>query len=192
LEMKRKVFRLTLILGVVAFIAIAAAAMAARQADAGTEKIEFVGYNLGCEILEWGEEWWDLEDGTYHLRGRVIRTVVVSDNEFHNGEGRIVSNYNYDPASGVYTYHGTLEISPYAVDGYWAGSWTLKVVPSGAGGKARLQGYGPDLVGWQIKSDLTPLPPPVLAQMFPDACGEGQPPFTGVKSQATLLMPGGE
>ena len=186
--MKRIISSYTLVPVLIVLFALAIAPLVARPAAAGTLKTDFVAYNIACENVEFGTMWVDPEDGTIHLRDRVLRSVVISDNEYHNGTGFIYANFNSDPAAGVLTYHGTLEIHPELKDGYWAGSWSLQVVPSGASGIARLQGYGTDLSGLSIKSILTPLTPIQLAE-FSYACG-GNPPVSGVKSQATMINPG--
>ena len=185
--MKRIHFNNHLVLVLFILFAVGVASLLARPASAGTLKTDFVAYNIACEILEPGDYWVD-EDGVAHLRGRVLRSVVISDNEYHNGTGFIFANFNYDLATGVMTYHGTLEIDPTLKDDYWAGSWTIQIVPSGADGIARLQGYGTDLSGLSIKSNLTPLTPIQLAD-FKYAC-DGKQPVSGVKSEATMINPG--
>jgi hypothetical protein len=168
--------------------ALVIASVVARPVAAGTERTEFTAHNIVCEILDPGVLWVD-EDGIQHLRDRVLRSVVISDNEYHNGTGVNFSNFNFDPITGVMTYFGTLEIYPAAFeDNYWAGSWSLQIVPSRASGIARLQGYGEDLNGLSIKSNLTPLTPAQLAD-FAYACG-GNQPIAGVRSEATMLNPG--
>lgn len=185
--MKRIHYLNHLVLVLFVLFAVVVASLVARPAVAGTEKTDFEAYNIACEILVPGDYWVD-EDGVAHLRGRVLRSVVISENEFHSGTGFIFANFNYDLATGVMTYHGTLEIYPTLKDDYWAGSWTMQIVPSGADGIARLQGYGTDLSGLSIKSNLTPLTPTQLAE-FKYACG-GNQPISGVRSQATMINPG--
>lgn len=188
--MKRNIFRISLVLPLLIAFALVTASLVASPAAAGTTRTDFVAYNIVCEILDPGVFWVD-EDGIQHLRDRVLRSVVISDNEYHNGTGKIYPNFNFDPVAGVMTYFGTLEIYPAAFeDNYWAGSWSLQVVPNRASGIARLKGYGSDFSGWLIKSNLTPLTPAELAG-FAYACG-GSVPISGVRSEATILMPGGE
>jgi hypothetical protein len=186
--MKTRMFRLFMAL--VAFFAIGIAPVGVSPAVAGTVRVDFLAHNVVCEVLDPGTLWVS-EDGVVHLRNRVLRSVVISENEYHNGAGKIYASFNMDPATGVMTYFGNLEIFPDAFpDNYWAGSYTIQIVPSGADGIARLKGYGSDLSGWLIKSNLIPLTPAELAG-FAYACG-GSVPISGVRSEGTILMPGGE
>lgn len=188
--MKTSMFRLSMTLALVAFFAMGIAPVGVNPAIAGTVTVDTEAYNVVCEILDLGT-FWVSEDGVQHLRDRVLRSVVISENEYHNGTGKIYANFNMDPATGVMTYFGNLDIYPAAYpENYWAGSFNMQIVPSGASGIARLMGYGSDLSGWKIKSNLTPLTPAELAG-FAYACG-GKIPISGVHSEATILMPGGE
>jgi len=174
-------------LALVIAIALMIAPFAIRPAAAGATEIPISAYNIACTKQE-GKLW--VEEGVLHIRGRVLQSVVISESEYHAGTGQIVGNANIDLATRYGTYHGTLEIYPAAKDGYWAGIWTMQVNESGADGIARLQGYGPDLEGWSIKSEITYLPPEVLAQ-YKDYCG-GNQPISGTLSNGVILMPGGE
>jgi hypothetical protein len=187
--MKTRGFRLSMALALVAFLAMGIASVGVSPAVAGTVTVDTEAYNVVCEVLDFGT-YWVSEDGVHHLRNRVLRSVVISENEYHNGTGKIYANFNMDPAAGVMTYFGNLEIHPADFpDNYWAGSYTIQIVPSGADGIARLKGYGSDLAGWKIRSNLTPLTPAELAG-FAYAC-DGNTPISGVHSEATILMPGG-
>ena len=186
--MKRNIFRISLVLPLLIAFALVTASLVASPAAAGTTRTDLVAHNIVCEVLDWGVFWVD-EDGIQHLRDRVLRSVVISDNEYHNGTGKIYPNFNFDPVAGVMTYFGTLEIYPTAFkDNYWAGSFSLQVVPSRASGIARLQGYGEELNGLSIKSNRTPLTYDQLTE-FAYACG-GEQPISGVRSEATMLNPG--
>lgn len=174
-------------LALVIAIALVIAPLAIRPAAAGATEIPISAYNIACSLQE-GKLW--VKDGVLHIRGRVLQSVVISESEYHAGTGQIVGNANIDLATGYGTYHGTLEIYPAAKNGYWAGIWTMQVNESGADGIARLQGYGPDLEGLSIKSEITYLPPSILAN-FAYACS-GSQPISGTLSNGVILMPGGE
>lgn len=174
-------------LALVIAIALMIAPLAIRPAAARATKIPFSAYNIACSLQE-GKLW--VKDGVLHIRGRVLQSVVISESEYHAGTGQIVGNANIDLATGYGTYHGTLEIYPTAKNGYWAGIWTMQVNESGADGIARLQGYGPDLEGLSIKSEITYLPPSILAN-FAYACS-GNQPISGTSSNGVILMPDGE
>ena len=188
--MKTSVFRLSMTLALVALFAIGMVPVGVSPAMARTVTVDVEAYNVVCEVLDPGT-FWVSEDGVQHLRDRVLRSVVISENEYHNGTGKIYANFNMDPAAGVMTYFGNLDIYPAAYpENYWAGSFNMQIVPSGAEGIARLKGYGSDLSGWKIRSNLIPLTPAELAE-FAYAC-DGNVPISGVHSVATILMPDGE
>ena len=174
-------------LALVIAIALMIAPLAIRPAAAGSTEIPISAYNIACTKQE-GKLW--VEEGVLHIRGRVLQSVVISESEYHAGTGQIVGNANIDLATRYGTYHGTLEIYPAAKNGYWAGIWTMQVNESGADGIARLQGYGPDLEGLSIKSEITYLSPLDLSG-YAYACS-GNQPISGTSSNGVILMPGGE
>jgi len=185
--MNKKIFRSSLILALIAAMAWVVLFPAATPAAAGTRRIPFTAYNIACSLQE-GKTWMS-DDGIFHIRNRVLQSVVASDSIYHAGIGEIVGNANIDLATMLGEYHGTLAIYPTAVNGYWAGSWVVQIAPAGQNGHARLQGYG-DLEGWQIKAELTYLPPFVLSD-FKNLCG-GNQPVAGTFANGFILMPGGE
>lgn len=186
--MNKNVFRLSLVLALIASLGWIATFPTATPAAAEAERKEFEAYNIVCPPIV-SQKMWVSEDGILHIRDRVLNSVVQSASVYHEGVGQIISNANIDPATMYGTYQGTLTIYPDAFDGYWAGSWVLEITPAGQNGHARLQGYGA-LEGWQIKAVLTYLPPPVLAG-FSGLCG-GNQPIAGTRSNGYILMPGGK
>lgn len=185
--MNKRVFRLSLVLALVASLGWVTLFQAAFPAAAGAERYAFTAYNIACSFEE--GETWTSDDGILHIRGRVLQSVVASESPYHAGIGEIVGNANIDPVTMLGTYHGTLKIFPAAIDGFWAGSWVVQITPAGQNGHARLQGYGA-LEGWQIKAELMYLPPYILAN-FKDLCG-GNQPVAGTFSSGYILMPGSE
>jgi hypothetical protein len=184
---KRSGLKGVLVLALV--LALAVLFLAARPATAGTVRHEFDAYNLACTIVS-QDRMWTSDDGIMHVQNRVLASVVQSDSPYHNGTGQITSSVNMFP-SGYLTYHGMLEIYPAAYPGnHWAGHFAIQINEDGAGGIARLQGYGPDLDGLLVKADLTPLPPPVLAGFL--VCPGGTAPIAGVHSHGFVMFPGGE
>jgi len=186
--MNKKVFRSSLVLALVAAMAWVMLFPVASPVAAGADREIFEAYNIVCPPIV-SQKMWVSDDGILHIRDRVLNSVVSSASIYHNGTGQIISNANIDLATMYGEYHGSLEIYPTAINGYWAGSWVLQITPAGQNGHARLQGYG-DLDGWQIKAELTYLPPPVLAG-FSDLCG-GNQPLAGTRSNGFILMPGSE
>jgi hypothetical protein len=176
-----------LLLGAV--LVLLALFLAAKPAAAGTDWIEFEAFNIQCSVEDPGEQWVS-DDGIMHVRDIVYRAVVVSESPTHNGTARIVASVNRDLATGFLTLHSTLEIYPVAYpDGSWSGISSMQINDGGAGGIARLRGYG-ELEGRLSKAELTPLPPLVLAE-FAYAC-DGNMPLGGVRSQGVVMTPGGE
>lgn len=186
---KRSGLKGVLVLALV--LALAVLFLAARPAAAGTVRYEFDAYNLACTIVSQERDWTSgSDDEIIHVQNRVLNSVVQSDSLYHNGTGQITSSVNMFP-NGELTYHGTLEIYPAAYPGNrWAGHFAIQINESGAGGIARLKGYGPDLDGLLVKADLTPLPPPVLANFT--VCPGGTAPIAGVHSHGFVMFPGGE
>jgi len=168
-------------IGWAAALVVALGAIAAAWANDPVESGVVAGpheaYQIVCEILE-DESWMD--DGIMHIRNRRLASVVISDSIAHAGTGTIVSSADIDTVSGHMVYTGTLEIRPEALDGHWGGVWTILIDDAGLRGQAMLHGNGPDLDGWYVVADLTPLPPAVL-ETFADACG-GQAPIAGTRA----------
>jgi hypothetical protein len=177
------------VLLLVLVLALAVLFLATKPAAAGTDRHEFEAYNLACTMVS-QERMWTRDDGIVHVQNRVLQSVVQSDSSYHNGTGQITSSVNMFP-NGYLTYHGTLEIYPAAYpDNHWAGHFTIQINETGAGGIARLNGYGPELDGLLVKADLTPLPPAVLAGFL--VCPGATAPIAGVRSQGVVMFPGGE
>jgi hypothetical protein len=166
------------------------AGLAASPDDVGTQRIPFTAYNIACSLKE-GEVWVS-DGGIYHIRGRVLQSVVISEeSDYHNGTGEIVGNANiFDPSLGLGTYFGSLEIYPTDMKGYWVGNWSVQITENGPKGVARLKGYGPDLEGMLSQSSLIYLPPNILAN-FAYLCG-GDQPVAGTMALGEILIPGGE
>ena len=185
--MKSTILRWSLILALVAVLALLNAPLAVSPVAAATIRIPFDNYNVNCTILS--QTMW-VEDGILHIRNRVMEGAVESDGPYHQGTGHMVANANIHLATGYGTYWGTLEIYPDDYpDGYWAGSWSMQVNRGHAGGIARLQGYG-QLDGLSSKAELSPLTPPEL-EAFADLCG-GNTPVSGAHAGGFVMDPGHE
>jgi hypothetical protein len=188
--MKSTISRWSLILALVAVVALVSAPLAARPAAAATEWYDVVNHFIVCSMVDQGTVWFSDDDlSIMHIRDRVLQAVVISTDDYHAGTGWVWPNANIDTATGLATYHGYMEIHPDAYDGYWAGHWVMQITPSGAGGIARLQGYD-ELDGWSTKSDLYPLFGEDLAA-FAYLCG-GSPPISGTYVEARVMNPGGK
>ena len=186
--MNKKVFRSSLVLALIIALAWVMLFPVATPAAAGADRETFEAYNIVCPPIV-SQKMWVSDDGILHIRDRVLNSVVQSTSMYHDGTGQIISNANIDPATGYGEFHGTLAIYPAAVEGYWAGSRVLQITSAGQNGHARLKGHG-ELEGWQIKAELTYLPPPVLAG-FSSLCG-GIQPIAGTRSNGYILKPGSE
>ena len=185
--MKSTLSRWSLILAVVAVLAVVNSPLAASPAADGTIRTPFDNYNVNCVIHS--QTMW-VEDGVLHIRNRVMSGVVQSDGPYHQGTGRMVANANIDLATMYGNYWGTLEIHPTAYpEGHWAGSFSMQVTEGKVGGKARLQGYG-SLDGLASKSDLAPLMPTQLAAKA-DLCG-GNQPISGAHAVGFVMESDGE
>jgi hypothetical protein len=185
--MKSTFLRWSLVLALVAILAMFGAPLAASPAAAATTRIPFDNYNINCVILSQTPPW--MEAGILYIRNRVMEGAVLSDGDYHQGTGHMVANANIELATGYGSYWGTLEIYPDAYpDGHWAGSFAMQVNEGHASGIARLQGYG-ELNGLATKSELTPLTPPQLAA-YAYLCGG--PPISGAHAVGFVMDPGGE
>jgi len=185
--MKGTILRWSLVLALVAILAMFGTPLAARPAAAATIRIPVDNYNVNCIILSQTPPW--VENGILHIRNRVMEGIVLSDGDYHQGTGHMVANANIELATGYGSYWGTLEIYPDAYpDGHWAGGFAMQVNEGHASGIARLQGYG-ELNGLATKSELTPLAPPQLAA-YTYLCGG--PPVSGAHAVGFVIDPGGE
>jgi hypothetical protein len=186
-NMKSIALRWSLVMALVAILAMFGAPLAASPAAAATIQIPIDNYNVNCVILSQTPPW--VEDGILHIRNRDMTGYVLSTSDTHQGTGHMVANANIELATGYGSYWGTLEIYPYAYpDGHWAGSFAMQVNEGKVGGKARLQGYG-SLNGLATKSDLVPLTPAELAA-YAGLCGG--PPISGAHAVGFVMDPGGE
>ncbi|HSQ27615.1 MAG TPA: hypothetical protein VLM80_10875 [Anaerolineales bacterium] len=177
------------ILGTLATLAVISMILSVQPAAAEATRVDFENYNIVCSIVS--QTISVNEAGIVHIRDRVANTVVTSTSDYHAGPGHIYANANiFDPATGIGTYHGNLDIYPTAhPDGYWYGNWSMQITETGYHGIARLKGYG-SLEGMLSFSSLTPLPPPVLAN-FAGLCG-GNQPVAGSYVEGYYLIPGNE
>jgi len=177
------------ILGTLATLAVISMILSVQPAAAEATRVDFENYNIVCSIVS--QTISVNEAGIVHIRDRVANTVVTSTSDYHAGPGHIYANANiFDPATGIGTYHGNLDIYPTAhPDGYWYGNWSMQITETGFQGIARLKGYG-SLEGMLSFSTLTPLPPPVLAN-FAGLCG-GSQPIAGSYVVGYYLVPGDE
>jgi hypothetical protein len=187
--MKTNLVRVNRILATVVLIAAIAMILIVHPAAAEATRVDFVNYNIACSIES--QNLWVSEGGIVHIRDRVLNSVVTSTSDYHDGPGHIYANANIsDPATGIGTYFGSLDIYPTAhPDGYWYGKWSMQITENGYHGIARLKGYG-SLEGMRSFASLTPLPPAVLAN-FADLCG-GNQPVNGSYVEGYYLVPGGE
>jgi hypothetical protein len=185
--MKTKTF-VNRIITTVVTIAVISLALIVHPAAAEATRVDFVNYNIACSIQS--QNMWVSEGGIVHIRNRVLASVVTSTSDYFAGPGHIYSNANiFDPATGIGTYFGALDIYPTDhSDGYWAGNWSIQITATGYQGIARLKGYG-SLEGMSVFSSLTPLSPPVLAT-FANLCG-GNQPVAGTSVVGYYLVPGG-
>lgn len=177
------------LLGTILLLLALSMVLVVPPAAAESVRVEFTNYNIACSIVS--QTMWVSDGGIIHIRDRVLNSVVLSTSDTHDGPGRIYANANLlDPATGMGTYFGSLDIYPTAYpEGYWAGHWSLQITPNGYHGLARLKGYG-SLEGMLTFASLTPLPPPVLAT-FAYLCG-GTQPINGTYVEGYYLIPGGE
>lgn len=177
------------ILATAVLIAVISMTLIVQPAAAEATRIDFVNYNIACSIES--QNFWVSDDGVVHIRDRVLTSVVTSDSEYHAGPGHIYANANIsDPATGIGTYFGSLDIYPTAhSDGYWFGHWSMQITENGYHGIARLKGYG-SLEGMSSFASLAPLPPQVLAN-FKSLCG-GNQPVAGTYVEGYILVPGGD
>jgi len=186
--MKTKVF-VNRILATIFLTAVISMSLIVHPVAAEATRVDYINYNIACSIVS--QNLWVSEGGVVHIRDRVLTSVVTSTSDNHAGPGHIYANANlFDPATGVGTYFGTLDIYPTAhSDGYWFGHWSMQITENGYHGIARLKGYG-SLEGMSSFASLTPLPPAVLAN-FTSYCG-GNQPVAGTYVEGYYLIPGGE
>jgi hypothetical protein len=158
-------------------------------AAANVTRVDFVNYNIVCSIVS--QNIWISDGGVVHIRDRVANTVVTSTSDYFAGPGHIYANANiFDPATGVGTYFGALDIYPTDnPDGHWYGQWSMQITEDGYHGIARLKGYG-SMEGMLSFSSLTPLPSSVLAN-FANLCG-GNQPVAGSYVEGYYIMPDGD
>lgn len=170
-------------------IAVLSLALVVHPAAAEATRVDFVNYNIACSIESTNT--WVSDGGIVHIRDHVLASVVTSTSDYFAGPGHIYANANiFDPATGVGTYHGALDIYPTDnPDGYWYGQWSMQITENGYHGIARLKGYG-SLEGMLSFSTLAPLPPAVLAN-FSNLCG-GNQPIAGTYVEGYYLIPGNE
>ena len=177
------------ILGTLATLAVISMILSVQPAAAEATRVDFENYNIVCSIVS--QTISVNEAGIVHIRDRVANTVVTSTSEYYAGPGHIYANANiFDPATGIGTYHGNLDIYPTAhPDGYWYGNWSMQITETGYKGIARLQGYG-SMEGMSSFATLTPLPPNVLAN-FVYLCS-GNQPASDTYAVGYTIMPDGE
>jgi hypothetical protein len=177
------------ILAAAVIIAAISMILIVHPAAAEATRLDFENYNIACSIVS--QKLWVSDGGVVHIRDRELNSVVTSNSEYFAGPGHIFANANlFNPAMGIGTYFGTLDIYPTAYpEGYWFGHWSMQITENGYQGLARLKGYG-SLQGMLAFSTLTPLPPTVLAN-YKDLCG-GNQPIAGTYVEGYYLVPGGE
>jgi hypothetical protein len=182
--MKIAIARMSLVLTLVAILAMASAPVAAE-----TTRIPIVNYFISCEQVAIERVW--IEDGIKHVRGRELAAEVISTEDYHTGPATNWVNANVVLATLHGTFHGKLEMHPEAYPGgWWEGSFSIQGLPGEQTGIARLKGYG-DLDGYSTKTTVTHMPGPALHALFPDACG-GAMPLGGSVATGYVMMPGGD
>lgn len=181
--------RIKMILTVAAITTMLFMSLMVNPASAEATRVDFINYNIACSIES--QTLWVSEGGIVHIRDRVLTSVVTSTTDYHAGPGHIYANANItDPAAGIGTYFGSLDIFPTAhPDGYWFGHWSMQITENGYHGIARLKGYG-SLEGMRSFASLNPLPPAVLAN-FAHLCG-GNQPVAGTYVEGYYLVSGGD
>ena len=184
--MKSAIARMSLVLALVAILAMASAPAAAE-----TTRIPIVNHFISCEQVAIERVW--IEDGVKHVRGRQLVGEVRSESEggFHAGPATNLANANIVLATGHGTFWGKLEMNPTEwPEGWWEGSFSIQGLPGDQTGVARLKGYG-SLTGYSTKTTVTHMPGLALHALFPDACG-GNVPLGGSVATGYVLIPGGE
>ena len=182
--MKSTIARMSLLLTLVAILAMASAPVAAE-----TTRIPIVNYFISCEQVAVERVW--IEDGVKHVRGRQLAAEVISTEDYHTGPATNWANANVILATGYGTFWGNLEMHPEAYPGgWWEGSFSIQGLPGEQTGIARLKGYG-DLTGYSTKTTVTHMPGPTLQALFPEACG-GDMPIGGSRAEGFMMIPGGE
>lgn len=176
------------ILALLVAIAVISMTLIVHPAAAEATRVKFTNYNIVCSIVS--QTIGVNNGGILQIRDRVANSVVTSTSDTHDGPGHIYANANlFDPATGIGTYHGELDIYPTAYpDGYWFGHWSMQITANGYQGVARLKGYG-SLAGLSTFGTLTPLPPTILAD-FAYLCG-GTQPIAGSYVEGYYLDPVG-
>jgi hypothetical protein len=184
--MKSAIARMSLVLALVAILAMASAPVAAE-----TTRIPIVNYFISCEQVAIERVW--VEDGVKHVRGRQLVGEVRSESEggFHAGPATNWANANIVLATGHGTFWGKLEMNPTEwPEGWWEGSFSIQGLPGDQTGVARLKGYG-SLAGYSTKTEVRHMSGPALHTRFPDACG-GNVPLGGSVATGYVMIPGGE
>ena len=187
--MKTAIARMSLVLALVAILAVVTVSLSASPVAAGTTRIPIVNYFISCEQVAVERVW--VEDGVKHVRGRELAAEVRSNEDFHAGSATNWANANVILATGYGTFWGELEMRPDAYPGgWWEGHFAIQGLPGDQTGIARLKGYG-DLAGYLTKTEVKHMSGAALHAQFPDACG-GNVPLGGSRAEGFVMLPGGE
>jgi hypothetical protein len=115
------------------------------------------GYELKYEQIDPGEEW--MEDGVLHVRGRIIRDRLETDNV--RVTGFLTVNYDYDlnVATGGGTMTSTWSVDPDEYEGTWGGRSLIEFTNFILTGDGIGRGYG-EFQGIKITVSFNGAPPP--------------------------------
>ena len=115
------------------------------------------GYQVDYEQIDPGEVW--VEDGIQHVRGRIIRDRLETDND--RVTGFLTVNYDYDLnlATGAGTMTSTWSVDPDEYEGTWDGRSFITFTNYMLSGFGIGRGTG-DFQGMKITVNFDETPPP--------------------------------
>ena len=106
------------------------------------------GFEISGEEIEAGRQWMS-EDGILHIRGRIIRDRLETDNVRLTGFLTVQMNYNLNVTTGTGTMSGQWSLDPDEHEGTWKGTSVLKFRNFVLSGHGHGKGAG-DFKGLQI------------------------------------------
>lgn len=184
--MKIRKFHIKRVLTTILITIMIAMTLLVYPASAQGTRVYYQNYNIACTVVSLNQ--WVGDDGVVYIRDEVLNSIVTSTSDYFAGPGHIYGNANLsDPAFGIGTYFGSLDIFPTVFPGgYWFGHWNMQISADGYHGIAVLKGYG-SLAGMWTYATLTPLPPVVLVN-FSGLCG-GNQPAAGTYVEGYYMLP---
>lgn len=184
--MKKSFLQKNLQAGIAIVLALTSVILAINSVEAGSTRIPVENYFITCSQESIERIW--IEGGVKHLRGRYLIAEVYSNENYHAGPATNLANANIVLESSHGTFWGKVDMNPTAWPaGGWQGTFTIQGLPGDQTGVARLKGYG-DLEGYTTKLTARHMPPSVLHEKFPDACG-GEMPIGGSLGQGYIQVP---